>query len=99
MRVVLVPKSCTVVTPAFNEPFKLTDLETRISLNMNVLSRGKVPNVLDLRAVLNKWLAHRRDVLLRRSRHRLVEIDKRLEILSGYLIAYSNIDGGDPHCA
>ena len=59
---------------------------------MNVLSRGKVPNVLSLKGVLQEWLDHRKDVLVRRSRHRLAEIDKRLEILAGYLIAYLNID-------
>jgi topoisomerase-4 subunit A len=72
--------------------FKLTELENRFPLNLNVLSRGKVPNVLSLKAVLQEWLEHRRDVLLRRSRHRLAEIERRLEILAGYLIAYLNID-------
>lgn len=93
VRIVFVPKSRTVDPELLMESlFKLTELETRLSLNMNVLSRGKVPNVLDLRAVLNEWLAHRRDVLLRRSRFRLGEIDKRLEILGGYLVAFLNID-------
>jgi topoisomerase-4 subunit A len=59
---------------------------------MNVLSRGKVPNVLSVRDVLKEWLEHRKDVLVRRSRHRLGEIEKRLEILGGLLIAYLNID-------
>jgi topoisomerase-4 subunit A len=59
---------------------------------MNVLSRGRVPNVLSLRDALKEWLAHRKDVLVRRSRHRLGEIERRLEILGGYLIAYLNID-------
>jgi topoisomerase-4 subunit A len=59
---------------------------------MNVLSRGKVPNVLSLKQVLREWLDHRRDVLVRRSKHRLAEIERRLEILAGYLIAYLNID-------
>ena len=59
---------------------------------MNVLSRGKVPNILSLKGVLQEWLDHRKDVLVRRSRHRLAEIEQRLEILAGYLIAYLNID-------
>ncbi|EKF20275.1 DNA topoisomerase IV subunit A [Nitratireductor pacificus] len=93
VRIVLVPKSRTVEPELLMESvFKLTDLENRFPLNMNVLSRGKVPGVLSLKQVLREWLDHRRDVLLRRSRHRLAEIEKRLEILSGYLIAYLNID-------
>ncbi|WP_048647668.1 DNA topoisomerase IV subunit A [Nitratireductor soli] len=93
IRVVLVPRSRLVEPELLMESvFKLTDLENRFPLNMNVLSRGKVPGVLSLKQVLREWLDHRRDVLLRRSRHRLAEIEKRLEILSGYLIAYLNID-------
>jgi topoisomerase IV subunit A len=93
IRVVLVPKSRTVDPGLLMESlFKLTELETRFPLNMNVLSRGKVPNVLSLKDVLKEWLAHRRDVLVRRSKHRLAEIERRLEILAGYLIAYLNID-------
>ncbi|MCT8991269.1 DNA topoisomerase IV subunit A [Chelativorans sp. SCAU2101] len=93
IRIVLVPKSRTVEPELLMESlFRLTDLETRFPLNMNVLSRGRVPGVLSLRQVLREWLDHRREVLLRRSRHRLAEIEKRLEILAGYLIAYLNID-------
>ena len=72
--------------------FRLTDLETRIPLNLNVLSRGVVPKVMGLGEVLNEWLAHRREVLVRRSKHRLAEIRHRLEVLDGYLIAYLNLD-------
>lgn len=93
IRIVLVPKSRTVAPELLMESvFKLTDLESRFPLNMNVLSRGKVPGVLSLKQVLREWLDHRREVLLRRSRHRLAEIEKRLEILAGYLVAYLNID-------
>jgi len=93
IRVVLVPKSRTVDPAILMESlFKLTELETRFPLNMNVLTRGKVPNVLSLRGVLKEWLEHRKDVLVRRSTHRLGEIERRLEILGGYLIAYLNID-------
>src|SRR3954468_1422791 len=93
IRLVLVPKSRTVDPGLLMESlFKLTELEARFPLNMNVLSRGKVPNVLPLNQVLREWLEHRKDVLVRRSRHRLAEIERRLEILAGYLIAYLNID-------
>jgi topoisomerase-4 subunit A len=93
IRVVLVPKSRTVDPGLLMESlFKLTELESRFPLNMNVLSRGKVPNVLSLKSALQEWLDHRREVLIRRSKHRLGEIERRLEILAGYLIAYLNID-------
>ncbi|EAB6718059.1 DNA topoisomerase IV subunit A, partial [Salmonella enterica subsp. enterica] len=93
IRLVLVPKSRAVEASVLMESlFKLTDLESRIPLNMNVLSRGRVPNVLSLAQVLREWLDHRREVLIRRSRHRLAEIERRLEILGGYLIAFLNID-------
>jgi topoisomerase-4 subunit A len=93
IRIVLVPKSRTVDPGLLMESlFKLTELESRFPLNMNVLSRGKVPNVLSLKGALTEWLDHRREVLVRRSKHRLAEIERRLEILGGYLIAYLNID-------
>ncbi|MCO6387898.1 DNA topoisomerase IV subunit A [Aliihoeflea sp. 40Bstr573] len=93
IRLVLVPKS-RLVDPALlmESVFKLTELESRFPLNMNVLTRGKVPNVLSLKGVLVEWLEHRKEVLIRRSRHRLAEIERRLEILGGLLIAYLNID-------
>jgi topoisomerase-4 subunit A len=93
IRLVLTPKSRTVDPSLLMESlFKLSDLEIRFPLNMNVLSRGKVPNVLSLKSVLREWLEHRKEVLVRRSKHRLAEIERRLEILAGYLIAYLNID-------
>src|SRR5262249_30961134 len=93
IRIVIEPKSRTVDPEILMESlFKLTELESRIPLNMNVLSRGKVPKVLDLAEVLREWLDHRRDVLLRRSKHRLAPIDHRLEVLGGYLVAYLNLD-------
>ncbi|RUM98673.1 DNA topoisomerase IV subunit A [Pseudaminobacter arsenicus] len=93
IRLVLVPKSRSVDPGLLMESlFKLTELESRFPLNMNVLSRGKVPNVLSLKDVLWEWLEHRKEVLVRRSRHRLGEIERRLEILGGYLIAYLNLD-------
>ncbi len=93
IRVVFEPRSRTVdATLLMESLFRLTDLETRISLNMNVLSRGIVPQVLPLGRVLREWLEHRRDVLIRRSEHRLGKIKNRLEVLGGYLIAYLNLD-------
>ena len=93
VRLILVPKSRSVdPTILMESMFKLTELENRIPLNMNVLSMGKVPRVMALNEVLTEWLAHRRDVLIRRSQFRLAQIDKRLEILGGLLIAYLNLD-------
>ena len=93
VRLVLEPKSRTVDPRILMEQlFRSTELEARIPLNMNVLSSGRVPSVLSLQQVLQEWLDHRNDVLVRRSRHRLAEIGRRLEVLGGYLIAYLNID-------
>jgi len=93
IRIVLEPKSRAVDPAILMESlYKLTELENRVSLNMNVLSGGIVPKVMNLREVLREWLDHRREVLLRRSRYRLANIEKRLEILGGFLIAYLNID-------
>ena len=93
IRIVLEPKSRSVDPDILMESlYRLTELESRIPLNMNVLSGGVVPKVMDLREVLREWLDHRREVLLRRSRNRLGIIEKRLEVLAGFLIAYLNID-------
>ena len=93
IRVVIEPKSRTVDAALMMESlFRLTDFEARIPLNMNVLSRGLVPRVMGLGEVINEWLAHRREVLVRRSEHRLAAIRHRLEVLDGYLIVYLNID-------
>ncbi|MFK0163833.1 DNA topoisomerase IV subunit A [Rhizobium sp. NPDC090279] len=93
IRVVLIPKSRTVdATILMESMFKLTELESRFPLNMNVLSMGRIPKVMALNEVLKEWLDHRREVLLRRSRFRLAAIEKRLEILGGLLVAYLNID-------
>src|SRR5215467_198417 len=93
VRIVLEPKSRSIDPVLLMESlFKLTELETRVPLNMNVLSRGQVPNVLGLRQVLREWLDHRQAVLVRRSKFRHAKIDHRLEVLDGYLIVYLNID-------
>ncbi len=72
--------------------FKLSDLETRFPLNLNVLDKDNTPRVMDLREALQAFLDHRREVLVRRSTFRLAAIERRLEILDGYLIAYLNLD-------
>jgi topoisomerase-4 subunit A len=93
IRLVLEPKSRTVDPMVLMESlFKLTELEVRVSLNMNVLTGGQIPRVLSLRDVLREWLNHRQVVLVRRSQFRLQKIEHRLEVLDGFLIAYLNID-------
>ena len=93
IRIVLEPKSRRLDPETVIESlFKITDLETKISLNLNVLDSQGRPAVLSLREALNEWLAHRRVVLQRRSAFRLGKIAKRLEILEGYLVVYLNLD-------
>jgi topoisomerase IV subunit A len=93
IRLVIEPRSRSVDAELMMESlFKLTELESRIPLNMNVLVKGRVPQVLGLAETLREWLDHRREVLLRRSNHRLAEIEHRLEVLGGLLIAYLNLD-------
>ncbi len=93
VRVVLEPKTRNIDPEVLMEQmFRNTELEARIPLNMNVLSKGKIPRVMSLRDVLREWLDHRKDVLQRKSNFRLKEIARRLEILGGYLIAYLNLD-------
>jgi topoisomerase-4 subunit A len=93
IRVVIEPRSRTVDAAVLMESlFRASDLETRVSLNLNVLSHGRVPRVMGLGEVLKEWLAHRREVLQRRAKFRLDKIHHRLEVLEGYLIAYLNLD-------
>jgi topoisomerase-4 subunit A len=93
VRLVIEPRARTVDAELMMESlFKLTELESRIPLNMNVLVKGRIPQVLGLGEALREWLDHRRDVLLRRSRHRVGEIEHRLEMLGGFLVAYLNLD-------
>ncbi len=93
IRVVLEPRARTVDPAVLMEMlFRNSDLETRFSMNMNVLIDGRTPKVCSLREVLRAFLDHRRDVLLRRSRFRLDRIDARLELLEGFLVAYLNLD-------
>ena len=93
IRLVIEPRSRTVDAALLMESlFKLTELESRIPLNMNVLVRGRVPKVVGLAEALTEWLAHRREVLQRRSKFRLNQIEHRLEVLGGYLVVYLNLD-------
>ena len=93
VRVVLEPKSKNVDPNILMETlFKISDLEVRFSLNMNVLIDGLVPKVCNLNEVLRAFLDHRRNILKRRSNFRLNKIDIRLEILEGLIIAFLNLD-------
>ena len=93
LRIVLEPKNRHLEPDLVMESlFKLTDLETRVPLNLNVLDSDGRPGVMSLRGALNAWLAHRREVLVRRSNFRLGKITSRLEILEGYLVVYLNLD-------
>jgi len=93
IRLVVEPRARTVDAGLMMESlFKLTELESRIPLNMNVLVKGRIPQVIGLAETLREWLDHRRDVLVRRSKHRQAEIEHRLEVLGGFLVAYLNLD-------
>lgn len=93
IRLVLEPRSRTVEPALLMETlYKHSDLEVRVPLNMNVLIDGRTPKVCGLREVLRAFLDHRREVLLRRSQHRLDRIAHRLEVLEGYIIAFLNLD-------
>lgn len=93
VRIVLEPRSRNVDPAVMMETlFRLTELETRFPLNMNVLIDGRTPKVCGLPEVLRAWLDHRREVLGRRSRHRLERIARRLEVLGGLIVAYLNLD-------
>ncbi|MFC7702967.1 DNA topoisomerase IV subunit A [Plastorhodobacter daqingensis] len=93
IRLILEPRSRSVDPEMLmGMVFRNSDLEIRFSLNMNVLIDGRTPKVCSLREVLRAFLDHRREVLVRRSQHRLEKIDHRLEVLEGYIIAFLNLD-------
>ena len=93
IRIILEPKSRRIDAEAVMESlFKLTDLEVRVPMNLNVLDKDGKPGVLNLREALNAWLAHRQEVLQRRSQYRLDKIERRLEMLEGYIIVFLNLD-------
>jgi topoisomerase-4 subunit A len=93
VRLVLEPKTRGVEPEVLMETvFRATALETRFPLNMNVLDATRTPRVMSLAEVLRAWLDHRHEVLVRRSNHRLAAIDRRIEVLDGYLLVYLNLD-------
>ncbi len=93
IRIVITPKSRNVEADVLMQTlFRHTDLENKFSLNMNVLDGGTTPRVMNIREVLQAFLNHRMEVLIRRSQFQLDKIEKRLEVLEGYLIAYLNLD-------
>jgi topoisomerase IV subunit A len=93
VRIVIEPRARNVEPAMLMESlFRLSDLETRVSLNMNVLDAQGAPRVMNLKEVLQAWLDHRRIVCVRRARYRLTKIETRLEKLTGFIIAYLNLD-------
>jgi topoisomerase-4 subunit A len=93
IRIVIEPRSRSVEPQMLMDSlFRLTDLEIRVPLNLNVLDANRTPGVMNLKQVLAAWLEHQFDVLVRRSRYRLAKIADRIELLDGYLIAYLNLD-------
>ena len=93
VRLVLEPRSRTVDASALMESvFRATELETRVGLNMNVLDPARTPRVMNLRDALQAFIDHRLTVLQRRTRFRLEQTERRLEVLAGYLVAYLNLD-------
>ncbi len=93
IRIVLEPRSRTVDPQVLMDGlFRMTELETRIPLNLNVLDAQRTPRVMSLKEALAAWLEHQFVVMLRRARHRLGRIDERIELLDGYLVAYLNLD-------
>ncbi len=93
VRIVFVPKSRNVDPELLKESlYKLTDLETRFSLNLNVLDATRTPMVMGLKELLEHWVIHQIEILQRRTRHRLEQIAARLELVEGYIIAFLNLD-------
>src|ERR1700753_1693666 len=92
IRLVIEPKSRAVDPELMMESlFRLTELESRIPLNLNVLGKGKIPKVVGIAECLREWLDHLRDVLVRRTNYRKTQIEHRLEGLGGYLMPLFNI--------
>nr|MDJ0643981.1 DNA topoisomerase IV subunit A [Erythrobacter sp.] len=93
IRIVLVPRSRNVDPELLKESiFKLTDMETRFGLNMNVLDASRTPMVMGLKELLQNWTAAQIEILQRRTQHRLDQIARRLELVDGYIIAFLNLD-------
>ena len=93
VRIVFVPRSRNVDPELLKESlYRLTDLETRFGLNLNVLDSNRTPMVMGLKELLEHWLVHQIDILQRRTRHRLQKIADRLELVEGYIVAFLNLD-------
>jgi topoisomerase-4 subunit A len=93
IRIILVPKSRNVDPDVLKESlYRLTELESRFALNLNVLDATRTPKVMGLHQLLTEWLQHQIIVLIRRSKHRIAQIDDRLELVAGYLVAFLNLD-------
>ena len=93
IRLVLEPRAKTVDPTVLMETlFRMSDLEVRFNLNLNTLIDGRTPKVCSMKEVLRAFIDHKRDVLLRRSKHRMDKIDHRLEVLEGYIVAFLNLD-------
>ena len=93
IRIVLEPRSRAVEPQVLMDSlFRLTELETRVSLNLNVLDANRTPRVMSLKEVLTSWLDHQFIVLVRRSKHRLAKLDDRIGLLDAYIIAFLNLD-------
>jgi topoisomerase-4 subunit A len=93
VRIVLEPRSRTVDSALLEESlYKLTELETRFPLNLNVLDRTRTPGVMSLKETLLAWLDFQFEVMVNRSLHRIAKIDDRLELVDGFLIAFLNLD-------
>jgi len=93
IRIVFTPKSRNVDPELLKESlFRLTDLESRFGLNLNVLDARRTPGVLGIKLLLQEWIIAQIDILIRRSRHRLDKIAARLELVEGYIVAYLNLD-------
>ncbi len=93
IRLVIEPRSRTVDADVLMESlFRLSDLEVKVPLNLNVLDHDRTPRVMSLHAVLTAWLRHQFEVMLRRARHRIAKIDDRAELVAGFIIAFLNLD-------
>lgn len=93
VRIILEPRNRNIeAEQLMAHLFRQTDLQVNFNMNMNVLDKDGVPRVMSLKEVLQAFLDHRQDVLIRRSKYRLEKINRRMEILEGFLIAYLNLD-------
>ena len=93
IRIVIEPRARTVDPDVLKDSlYRMTDLEVRVPLNLNVLDKDRTPRVMSLKQALAAWIDHQFEVLVRRARHRLAKIADRIELLDGYLVTYLNLD-------